>query len=71
MFEPRKNSLFLDLSNEKLCCIYQSNSKAEFLYKCVFVTGEHPAAMQHGGQLRLEYPIVMCMLSVFVVLVGP
>lgn len=34
------------------------------------LNGEHPAAMQHGGQLRLEYPLVACLLSVFIALLG-
>ena len=43
-----------------------------FTYFRVYVPGEHPAAMQHGGQLRLEYPLSACLLSVLlVVLVGP
>ncbi|CAH0550271.1 unnamed protein product [Brassicogethes aeneus] len=35
------------------------------------LNGEHPAAMQHGGQLRLEYPFSACLLSILVALVGP
>jgi neurotrimin len=35
------------------------------------LNGEHPAAMQHGGQLRLEYPFSACLLSVLVAVVGP
>lgn len=36
-----------------------------------FVTGEHPAAMQHGGQLRLEYPFSAVLLSILVAVAGP
>lgn len=34
-----------------------------FLKACSLVPGEQPAAMQHGGQLRLEYPISVFLLS--------
>ncbi|KPJ21504.1 hypothetical protein RR48_01340 [Papilio machaon] len=34
------------------------------------LSGEHPAAMQHGGQLRLQYPISAVLLSVIVTLTG-
>ncbi|XP_071447059.1 zwei Ig domain protein zig-8-like [Hetaerina americana] len=34
------------------------------------LNGEHPAAMQHGGQLRLEYPFSAFLLSVVVALFG-
>ncbi|CAB3369599.1 Hypothetical predicted protein [Cloeon dipterum] len=34
------------------------------------LNGEQPAAMQHGGQLRLEYPLSACLLSVIVVVLG-
>ncbi|KAJ8717003.1 hypothetical protein PYW07_005543 [Mythimna separata] len=34
------------------------------------LSGEHPAAMQHGGQLRLQYPLSAALLSVIVTLMG-
>lgn len=34
------------------------------------VSGEHPAAIQYGGQLRLQYPVSVFLLSVFVALIG-
>lgn len=34
------------------------------------LNGEHPAAMQHGGQLRLEYPLSVIFLSALVTLMG-
>ncbi|XP_046399130.1 hemicentin-2-like [Ischnura elegans] len=34
------------------------------------LNGEHPAAMQHGGQLRLEYPFSAFLLSVVVAIIG-
>ncbi|XP_056638513.1 cell adhesion molecule 4-like isoform X2 [Diorhabda sublineata] len=37
----------------------------------VHVLNEHPAAMQHGGQLRLEYPFSAVLLSILVAVVGP
>ncbi|CAH1110454.1 unnamed protein product [Psylliodes chrysocephalus] len=33
--------------------------------------GEHPAAMQHGGQLRLEYPLSAVLLSILVAVAAP
>ncbi|XP_045502245.1 zwei Ig domain protein zig-8-like isoform X2 [Colias croceus] len=36
----------------------------------VHVLSEHPAAMQHGGQLRLQYPLSAALLSVIVALMG-
>ncbi|XP_047516953.1 zwei Ig domain protein zig-8-like isoform X2 [Pieris napi] len=36
----------------------------------VHVLSEHPAAMQHGGQLRLQYPLPAALLSVIVALMG-
>lgn len=42
-----------------------------FLVKGIFfVAGEHPAAMQHGGQLRIQYPISAAMLSIIVTVMG-
>ncbi|XP_030747171.1 Down syndrome cell adhesion molecule-like protein 1 homolog [Sitophilus oryzae] len=35
------------------------------------LSGEHPAAMQHGGQLRLEYPFAVIFLSITVTLIAP
>lgn len=35
-----------------------------------FCAGEHPAAMQHGGQLRLEYPFFVVLFSCLVALLG-
>ncbi|KAF7265156.1 hypothetical protein GWI33_021403 [Rhynchophorus ferrugineus] len=35
------------------------------------LSGEHPAAMQHGGQLRLRYPYAVILLSILVTLVAP
>ncbi|XP_074034527.1 twitchin-like [Leptinotarsa decemlineata] len=35
------------------------------------LNGEHPAAMQHGGQLRLEYPFSAVLLSILVAVAGP
>nr|CAD7398172.1 unnamed protein product [Timema cristinae] len=32
--------------------------------------GEHPAAMQHGGQLRLQYPVGVFLFSIIVTLIG-
>lgn len=34
------------------------------------LNGEHPAAIQYGGQLRLQYPVSVFLLSVFVTLIG-
>lgn len=34
------------------------------------VSGEHPAAIQYGGQLRLQYPVSVFLLSIFVTLIG-
>lgn len=34
------------------------------------LNGEYPAAMQHGGQLQLEYPVFVCLLSAFVARLG-
>jgi hypothetical protein len=34
------------------------------------VAGEHPAAIQYGGQLRLQYPVSVFLLSIFVTLIG-
>nr|CAD7458651.1 unnamed protein product [Timema tahoe] len=31
---------------------------------------EHPAAMQHGGQLRLQYPVGVFVFSIIVTLIG-
>nr|CAD7200613.1 unnamed protein product [Timema douglasi]CAD7398789.1 unnamed protein product [Timema poppensis] len=31
---------------------------------------EHPAAMQHGGQLRLQYPVGVFLFSIIVTLIG-
>lgn len=36
----------------------------------IFNPGEHPAAMQHGGQLRLEYPFFVVFFSFLVALLG-
>jgi hypothetical protein len=36
----------------------------------VCVAGEHPAAIQYGGQLRLQYPVTVFLLSIFVTLIG-
>ncbi|XP_063540693.1 zwei Ig domain protein zig-8-like isoform X2 [Cydia strobilella] len=36
----------------------------------VHVLSEHPAAMQHGGQLRLQYPLSAALLSLIVTLMG-
>ncbi|CAG9859870.1 unnamed protein product [Phyllotreta striolata] len=35
------------------------------------LNGEHPAAMQHGGQLRLEYPLSAVLLSILVAVAAP
>ncbi|CAG9812962.1 unnamed protein product [Phaedon cochleariae] len=35
------------------------------------LNGEYPAAMQHGGQLRLEYPLFAVLLSILVAVAGP
>ncbi|XP_077288921.1 zwei Ig domain protein zig-8-like [Arctopsyche grandis] len=34
------------------------------------LNGEHPAAMQHGGQLRIEYPLFVVLLSVILAFMG-
>ncbi|XP_048483951.1 zwei Ig domain protein zig-8 isoform X1 [Plutella xylostella] len=34
------------------------------------LSGEHPAAMQHGGQLRIQYPLSAALLSVIVTIMG-
>ncbi|GBP53349.1 hypothetical protein EVAR_41185_1 [Eumeta japonica] len=34
------------------------------------LSGEHPAAMQHGGQLRLQYPLSAALLSFMVAFMG-
>ncbi|KAK7873654.1 hypothetical protein R5R35_009340 [Gryllus longicercus] len=34
------------------------------------LNGEHPAAMQHGGQLRLQYPVGVFLFSAVVALLG-
>jgi len=34
------------------------------------LNGELPAAMQHGGQLKLEYPITVFLLSLFALFLG-
>ncbi|CAH1965355.1 unnamed protein product [Acanthoscelides obtectus] len=31
-----------------------------------YYKGEHPAAMQHGGQLRHEYPLTAVLLSILI-----
>ncbi|CAG7826924.1 unnamed protein product [Allacma fusca] len=34
------------------------------------LNGELPAAMQHGGQLKLEYPLTVFLLSVSILILG-
>ncbi|GLV39745.1 defective proboscis extension response 21 [Carabus blaptoides fortunei] len=55
-------------SGKYTCSPSNANPKTVIVH---VLNGEHPAAMQHGGQLRLEYPISMCMLSVLAALAGP
>lgn len=46
---------------------------ANYIYYLTFLIfkGEHPAAMQHGGQLKLEYPLSAVLISVFLSVFGP
>lgn len=37
---------------------------------CVKFAGELPAAMQHGGQLKLEYPLTVFLLSLSMLILG-
>ncbi|XP_065168018.1 zwei Ig domain protein zig-8-like isoform X1 [Atheta coriaria] len=54
-------------SGKYTCNPSNANPKSVIVH---VLNGEHPAAMQHGGQLRLEYPLTACLLSVFVVVLG-
>ncbi|KAF5293891.1 hypothetical protein FQA39_LY13596 [Lamprigera yunnana] len=54
-------------SGKYTCSPSNANPKTLIVH---VLNGEHPAAMQHGGQLRLEYPLSAWFLSVFVALVG-
>ncbi|XP_044737636.1 zwei Ig domain protein zig-8-like [Chrysoperla carnea] len=54
-------------SGKYTCSPSNANSKTIVVH---VLNGEHPAAMQHGGQLRLEYPISACLLSVLIVVLG-
>lgn len=47
-------------SGKYTCSPSNANTKTITVH---VLNGEHPAAMQHGGQLRLEYPISVFLLS--------
>lgn len=53
-------------SGKYTCSPSNANPKTVVVH---VLNGEHPAAMQHGGQLRLEYPFAVFMLS-FLILIG-
>ncbi|XP_044746549.1 zwei Ig domain protein zig-8-like [Coccinella septempunctata] len=55
-------------SGKYTCSPSNANPKTLIVH---VLNGEHPAAMQHGGQLRLEYPLSAFLLSVLVAVLGP
>ncbi|KAJ0174330.1 hypothetical protein K1T71_010476 [Dendrolimus kikuchii] len=54
-------------SGRYTCAPANANPKSVLVH---VLSGEHPAAMQHGGQLRLQYPISAALLSIMVTLMG-
>ncbi|KAG8246498.1 hypothetical protein J6590_083734 [Homalodisca vitripennis] len=54
-------------SGKYTCSPSNANSKTVVVH---VLNGEQPAAMQHGGQLRLEYPISVFLLSASVTLMS-
>lgn len=61
------NKIFTDIS---FTCKSIGTDVARLLNNS-FVPGEYPAAMQHGGQLRLQYPFAVIFLSLCMTMGAP